>query len=171
MKALVVGSADCVWDDLAAVSPWDGVVIAVNRAAIHYPGRVDHWATLHPENFAAWKAERAALGGNTDMRTWARLHASMYGATDRFHGWGGGTSGLYAASVAILGLRADEVILCGVPIEDRPHFDHDDPWPQARTYRGAWQGRELEMRGKVFSMSGWTRELLGPPPIVMARVA
>lgn len=167
----MLGSADCLWADLDALGAWDGVVIAVNKAAVLYPGRVDHWATLHPENYANWKAERAARGGNVDMRTWARLHASMYGVTDRFHGWGGGTSGLFAVSVALLGLRAENVILCGMPLEDRPHIDHDDPWPQAVTYHEFWRARLDEMRGRVFSMSGWTREILGEPPVARVRAA
>ena len=61
--ALILGGADCVWDDLEAVGRLcdvpSAVVLAVNDVGYAYPGRVDHWCSLHPENFERWEAKRA----------------------------------------------------------------------------------------------------------------
>src|SRR5688572_6460764 len=53
--ALLLGGADCVWDDVNALesmlgSTWPGIVIAVNDIGAMWPRRLDHWCSLHMEN-------------------------------------------------------------------------------------------------------------------------
>ena len=50
--AIVLGGADCVWDDVLAWEAiygrrWDGLVAAANDIGCHWPRPLDHWATLH----------------------------------------------------------------------------------------------------------------------------
>lgn len=161
MRALVIGGASCAWDDLRALGSWGDVRIAVNDMASVYPHRIDHIATLHAEKLIRWTAERERRGGNMDFVTWGRPEKP---GTDRtLAGWTSGSSGLFAVGVA-LELGAEQVVLAGVPMDPQPHFFNEAEWPEFRLYRKAWERRADALRGRVFSMSGWTRELLGSPP-------
>lgn len=162
MNALVIGGASCLWDDLAAVGTWDGMVVACNDAGAVYPHRIDHFATLHPEKLDGWRAERERRGGNLDFTTWSRRNPEL---VDRIlEGWSSGSSGMLAVGVA-LAVGAERVVLCGVPMQATPHFFDPAPWEGVQHHAGAWEARVDELRGRVFSLSGWTRELLGPPPV------
>jgi len=51
---LIYGGAVCVWDDVKAFRKlYSGpvVTIAINKVGWMVPGRLDHWISLHPENF------------------------------------------------------------------------------------------------------------------------
>jgi hypothetical protein len=94
---------------------------------------------------------------------------------ERWHFIGGGTSGLLACVVA-LGLGYDEIVLCGIPIDNSGHF-----WEQTGDKtnfqreivnssgqirgdgRRFWTNRLKEFDGRVKSMSGNTRLILGAP--------
>ena len=163
-RALVLGSAHSVWRDLARVEavtgPWQGPVIATNDLGIVLP-RLDHWATLHPEKMPDWIAARRANGLPDTYRTWSHTAGSVDHVVK---GWSNGSSGLLAVGVA-LALGADEVILCGLRMDkQRNHFRTEKGWGQALRYRAGWQSKQGLMRGRVHSMSGWTRDLLGAPP-------
>lgn len=163
MRALVLGGADCLWDDLRALGHWDGPVVATNDAGVAYPYRIDHWCSLHGDKLPAWRRMREARGLNLDFTTWTRdVHAEYADRT--LSGWSSGSSGLFAVGVA-LHLGAESVVLAGVPMQaDRAHFFDRAPWDDVGPYLQAWEARAAQMRGRVFSMSGWTRELLGGPP-------
>jgi hypothetical protein len=167
MRALVVGGASCVWDDLAALGLHFGPVLVVNDIGTVHPGRIDHWCTLHAEKLESWRLARWRNGGNGDYTTWGRPEKP---GTDRTLAyWTRGSSGLFAVGVA-LELGAHEVVLCGVPMDGRPHYFDSAAWDSFRLYRETWVKRAplLWERG-VYSMSGWTRELLGPPPTITER--
>lgn len=171
MRALVVGGAACVWDDLAALGTWDGLLICVNDVGAAYPGRVDHWVSLHANKFPVWKRQRATNGGNMDFVTWSQPGAkSRY--TDRWlGGWRYGSSSFLAVGVAF-DVGATEVVLCGVPMQaEHAHFFDAKPWDQVDRYTKAWVDSLHLIRGRVFSMSGYTRELLGPPPWIIEQEA
>lgn len=165
MKALICGGAACVWDDLRAYGPHSGIVLAVNDILAVYPHRVDHFASLHCEKLSRWSAEREKRGGNMDFVTWTRPEKG--GADRLLSGWSGGSSGMFAVGVA-LDLGCTSVVLCGVPMTADPHFFGGAPWDACMIHREAWERRLPDMQGKVFSMSGWTQELLGAPPGLMA---
>lgn len=163
MRALVLGGAACLWDDLRAFHelkiPVD-TVIAVNDAGWSYPHRIDHWVTLHPEHFGVWEQRRAERGGNGDYVRWSnKVHAAV---DRRARAWGAGSSGLLAVAVAIDSLSSDSVWLCGVPMDEQPHVYGGPDWTGWKAHRKAWERAVERMRGRVHSMSGWTRELLDP---------
>lgn len=175
MTGLILGGADCLWDDLAQanelVPPLERVYIATNAAGIGWP-IVDHWVSLHPDLFQAWGIIRSEMWPATanSYTTWTR--SAAVGQAERIvQHWDDGSTGLLAVSVAST-LRVEgvigRVILCGVPMEGRPHFnDHDmwgsEPWPEADAKWPAWERSLWRMEGWVTSMSGRTRELLGAP--------
>lgn len=178
-RGLILGGASCIWNDLEGVErvlgcPWDGVVIATNEAGAHWPGEVDHWVSYHPEYFPKWKRQREANGHPpTDALLWGRPSKEKWVDRHARH-WGGGSSGLLAVSVAS-DLNLDRVVLAGVPITQTGHFhDRDDgrPWGHADHHWKQW--KEVFEDGRlsptwIRSMSGNTRELLGPPTAAWLR--
>lgn len=167
MNALVIGGAHSVWRDIyrveSVVGPWDGLVIGVNDIGTLLP-RLDAWATLHPEKLPQWKREREARG-YTIPPTWSNNYATDYTIAH----WANGSSGLLGVGVAFA-MGAEEIILCGVRMDrQRNHFREEKGWQQHDRYRRGWLQKLDVMRGKVYSVSGWTREILGPPPFLAGR--
>ncbi len=181
MKALLLGGAETLWSDVQAVEtligrPWDGAVIACNDAGVHWPRFLDHWCTLHPEQFRTWPdggpgwlEQRTELGHPDGYVTWARRTPKL---VDRLcNTWGGGSSGLLCVAVAEK-VGVTHAILCGIPMEATPHFnDHHrtgrDPWPSADSHWRAWERPNARRRMETWvrSMSGRTRALLGAPTL------
>lgn len=166
--AVVLGGASCLWDDVEALRALMDVdaalIVACNDAGAHWPGRLDHWVTLHPEQLEARKAKRAELGYPEGFMTWTRLYP--YGLKERermadhaIDTWGGG-SGLHATKVALI--HAERPVLCGIPMTKTPHFNRNGkPW-NPDPYWAPWPNN-LERLRNVRSMSGRTRDLLGAP--------
>ena len=164
MIAAVLGGARGVWSELAELETLIGrkpdLIVGTNDAGVVYPGHLDAWATLHHERFAEWRRRRT---GNQDYR--AFIHASYAGvaaevAPDRW----AGSSGLFAAQVALSHLNARGVVLCGVPLNaDRAHFFNSAAWTDADVFRRGFEAALPVIRDTVRSMSGWTRDLLGIP--------
>lgn len=170
MIGLVLGGADCLWSDLheleAVTGPWPGPVIAVNDAGVHWPRRLDHWATLHPEDLQPRLDARAENGYPGGFIVWAHER-------DPWHSTGGrhlvdrtlpvptktGSSGLFAVSVA-RAIGCERVVLCGVPMTATPHIGGGGPWTEVERFWPLWDAESLE---DVRSMSGRTRDLLGAP--------
>ncbi|MCK9496776.1 MAG: hypothetical protein M0R75_14975, partial [Dehalococcoidia bacterium] len=194
MKAIILGGAECVWDDVDALQdlwgdhPWDGLTIAANDIACHWPRRrsdwtiidpsfhVDAWCTLHPERLAGWIDLRAANGLPPARQTWAHEREPHH----TIRGWEhvghqlclrdvSPPSGLFACYVA-RALGVTEGYLCGVPMTMSPHFhgsaEHEAAaaWPYADVYWPAWISAHASGDlAHVRSMSGRTRDLLGGP--------
>lgn len=164
MRALVLGSAACVWDDLKAYGPvTDEIVVAVNDMIWAYPERIDHAVTLHVEHLKEWQEARRQKGGNDDYTVWSN-NARRAVMERTVRNWGAGSSGMLGMVVALDGLGCDEVVLCGIPMDDRTHFFDRQRWRACGVHRKAWERNVGRMKGRVWSMSGWTRELLGYPP-------
>lgn len=177
---LVLGGADTLHDDLARYSgPVDGVV-ACNDAGAEWSGRLDAWVSLHPRFFEAkgWRERRAERGYPAAAGHYCHASAKepvaadvirtameLPGQAEMFSG----SSGLFAAKVALIDLGFDMAVLCGVPMTAAPHFHGADHWTSARGkspalgFRRAWLQVAPEYRGRMRSMSGWTRILLGGP--------
>lgn len=166
MIAFVLGSAASLASDLAAAIALarPDTVIAVNAASTVWKGPLPHLATMHPDKAPEWLAGRAGRGLPVPESLWCPPGTKRAdGLPWRFARAWGGSSGLFAVSVALNQLGADRVVLCGVPLDRQPHFSDPAPWREALRYRYAWTARRRELAGRVRSCSGWTRDLLGPP--------
>jgi hypothetical protein len=177
--ALVLGSASCLQDDLDALDalagPWSGIVVACNDAGWLYPGRLDHWASLHPERFPDWLPRRedaiATLWTTPEsMRDGDELRRHPHEVRDLAPWWhkhgNSGSSGMLAVQVALL--HADRAVLCGMPLDTRAHRPGvigppPGGFDMAHAFRETWEAQTPRMVDRVRSLSGWTKDLLGEP--------
>lgn len=163
--AVVVGTAGCVFEDLALLNNLipnreDYTVYTVNFATM-LPIKPNYICAIHGDYIDTYKAiaciKAEEYGWRKDFYT-----ISTFGHADYIYDDLGvsGTSGRFTASVA-LEMGYDKVIFVGVPLSGSKRFygdirhDYSECLPQVE-----WQ----EMDGdKVKSFSGNTRKLLGEP--------
>jgi len=159
---IVMGSAPCLFDDLAKVKKYKADCMAVNESAVMYLGDIQHIATYHPVYLPGLISARKAMGGNTDFTTHSHkgfinpdtlkevvskiwpLPKVNPGYTDFLSG----TSTLFGVEVG-LNLGYEKIIVCGAPMEG----DYEQ-------FQEAWKRALPHLKGKVTSMSGWTKDLL-----------
>lgn len=159
MRTLIIGSGSTLYADLIESERWHyDVRIGINRAAIDF-GPVDWHVTMHPREY-----------GPRKVAPMVSFHP--FSGVDLAFPWrwsdnvtSSGSSGLYAVKFALQHLQADEVHLAGVPMDSGPHYDGGDPWPAGLRFRRTWEIVAPELRDRVYSFSGWTRELLGGPQL------
>jgi hypothetical protein len=176
--ALVIGSAQGVWRDvehaLWLVDELGGFrrIYCVNQSGIDCQA-MDAWVTLHPELLSGFEEERERNGFKKNYETVAPLsdelgyHAKK-GKIDRrvSYKWPkmieSSSSGIYAAKVAIE--DGFSVVLAGVPMMPIPHYRTGKVWNDCTSfYERAFRQTIPYLKGKVKSMSGYTRETLGDP--------
>lgn len=189
VRALVLGGADCVWDDVRRSEEllgdnWWDIVVAANDIGCHWPRHLDGWATLHPEKMLRWRAAREANGHPGGFVSIARTGRRMKGTdVELRYKYNGGSSGLFAVVAAELHFGATRRVICGIPMEKTPHFtesaEHGDGrnWSPANSHWKEWLNNAGRLAGSVKSMSvvrdhgtgtlrpSRTRALLGPPSI------
>ena len=162
-RAIVLGSADTLQSDLASLGNMreGAAIFVVNHTGFKFPIRADYWATLHPECWHEWLPKRKAAGFNMDFKSigYNALNQTPKGMDRGSSDWGG-SSGLFAVKCA-LEEGFEEVILCGVPITDTPYFWGKDLHYKILPYRKGWEKHLDKLKGRVYSQSGWTKELLG----------
>ncbi len=168
-RAIVIGGAACVWDDLDAARKLfePDIVVAINVIGIEIEG-IDHWVSLHPAKLPRWLAARRQKGyadpvmwSHVEQRKWKdpierRVLDKMRGTSSLFGVWVAQKEG------------CDRVVGCGMPMTMEPEFydgmeGHKWPPGQVEIYRKAWQDEAVELRKFFRSMGGWTAELLGKP--------
>lgn len=175
---IITGSADCLWTDYLAAKQVteDEDLMCINLSVICFWHRhVEHLITLHheamPHFYAAAQVERAYKESRPRRNKKIITHSNRGEKGEKIDVcWDvsnpGGTSGLFAATVA-LRLGYEKIILCGIPMDNRRRFydspnkefkysgiSQQDPWQYAAVYT---------FGGKVKSMSGNTLQLLGKP--------
>ncbi|OFX06348.1 MAG: hypothetical protein A3E78_11665 [Alphaproteobacteria bacterium RIFCSPHIGHO2_12_FULL_63_12] len=173
MRALVLGSAECLFTDIEVARELfePDLIVACNDAGVAWPERLDHWATLHPEKFLDWIERRRVAGRSAAGCLWtygngrapAGLSVSRVAEKD-------GSSGLLCIRVAGL-VGGTKIVLCGMPLSAAAHIDgisrdESQRWPferNLRTYRPVWEANRTGILRNVRSMSGWTADLLGRP--------
>jgi hypothetical protein len=175
--AIVCGGARTIWRDLANAEELfrADAIFCVNDIGSDYPERIDFWCTLHPEKFRAWQDARKKKGGNSDYVAYAHEPNVAHGPREglpRIDKWldfrypgmtGSGSSGLFAVKCA-QSEGFNRIVLCGVPMQVKAaHYFDTNPWNEHGQFVAAWQHALVYLRDTVRSMSGWTRELLGPP--------
>jgi hypothetical protein len=173
MIALILGGAQCVWDDAykfqVMVEFCDeqiGAVIAVNDIGMHWQGPLHFWCSLHPEKMQDWEDGRARNGLSSGYVTISHKNSQ------KKDGWKpkkimradlGGSSGLLAWRVARDIVKADRIVLAGVPMDSSGHFFDPKPWVHYNSHRHAWSSRYKLLKPITRSMSGWTAKNLGVP--------
>ncbi len=170
--ALVLGGAESLFRDIKVLRELIDVeactIVAVNDALFRWPGRVDHFATLHPEELV-WRAEcRKRFGYPDGYQTWTRPYPRGLEARERLcdhvlGGWSDGSSGFFGVGVARAGLRSRRIVAAGCPMDGSPHLDRPCGWRGFPSYRQAWLDRKRDLAPFLRSMSGWTLELYGAP--------
>ena len=181
---LVVGYAPDVRSDVErarALRP-DAVMLGVKYAACLYP-EIEHVWTQHLEQAVNIK-ERAPRPVSVHARPKGmqkKWSIYVFGKTDDGVDyiwpeldWVCGSSGFAAALWARHGMGFDEVIMCGLPMQDRDYIADVasfKPMLPEENFRPAikhWHNSiaVIKARGQtagITSMSGFTREALGAP--------
>lgn len=172
---LVLGGAACLHDDIAAYDGPVDSVVACNDAGAEWPGELAAWVSLHPEylDIKGWRQKRAERGyppakryiGHLEWQRRGRKNPDWLEFSDyRFPGQErSGSSGLFAAKVALIDLGFDRAVFCGVPLTHSPHFFDSKVWPFAHSYQEIIETLDPQYRARLRSMSGWTRDFLGSP--------
>jgi hypothetical protein len=177
--AVVVGAAECVLDDLHNLDALlgdtgrglaDTAVFGVNDGGIVYPGRLDHWCTLHGRELERRIQRRRDAGYSTHFVTWDYDNEGAERQLPIEHRIIGCTSAFVAVAVAhYIGYR--HIVLCGAPIDRRgylvPHIHHgtglwefsarNQEWIRRYARRLSW------LQQCVRSMSGWSAGFFGLP--------
>lgn len=170
--ALVLGGGDTLQKDLEALHAlgisYDGV-FACNEAGATWNGDLEAWVSLHPEKFNKWAATRTSKG-YSEAPFWAHRQPDLkiappcQVASYKFPEQKiSGSSGLFAAKVALVDFGYVRAILCGIPMTSTPHFFDDVDWKGAKGFRNGWHEVPTRYKNRMRSMSGWTRVLLGSP--------
>lgn len=173
----ILGSAACVFTDYENAVKDYGYqnVILVNDMGLEFAGAAVAWATLNGEQFPRYLKQREAKGYPAIPRLFTGLSAGDFDvvkrtATDIVEAkflpeqQVGGSSGLFAVKVAIADLGYERAILCGIPMTiDQAHLTDPALWNDAPSFYAGWRQALPHIKGKVFSMSGWTKNLLGSP--------
>jgi len=167
---LVLGCARHVWQDLAALGPWHGDTMAINDIGTHWAQPLTHWLSLYPKLLPAWAAIRATrYEASNAPRPFTHSHRQREGID---HAWPpgivGGGGGMAAALVGLM-LGYEHVILAGVPMDGSGHYydppEFRNPGPLRANHQEAWLKAADLFAGRVKSLSGNTRRLLGAPAI------
>lgn len=162
-RAIVLGSADTLQSDLDSLGNMreGAAIFVINHTGFEYPIRADYWVTLHPECWPEWLPKRQAAGLNMDFKSigYNDRNKAPKGMDRGSSDWGG-MSGLFAVKCAFEE-GFEEVVLCGVPMTDTPYFWGDNLNYNIIGYRKGWEKHLDKLKGRVYSQSGWTAELLG----------
>lgn len=174
--ALIVGCADCVWDEVEAaqkLATFDEFYIC-KLAGVHWDQGFFHWVTLHPEYMAHYQKLRREQGLPDTYEIIAPLESEVgnhwqHPADRRVsYRWpkmsgASGSSGLYGVKCA-MDDGCTHVVLAGIPMtREARHFTRGNPWVQVDCFTEVWKLMLPKLKGRVKSFSGWTNELLGPP--------
>lgn len=165
-RALVCGSARCLWDDLEKVSN-EADVICVNGAGMHFPRAFAHWYSDHFENAIHWRGIRKGMGYDGHPV----FHSSSEGPlVDCIWPWPRNGSSSLGAVFTGLALGYEEITICGVPLDDSGHF-YDAPEkttnftnevPEKAGFPRYWQNAARDVfEGRVKAVSGRLVDLLG----------
>lgn len=186
---LVVGSAKCVYEDVRRARQLrpDAHVLAINEAGGAIAD-IEHLLAGHCEKAGQYLAYRRRKFPNAKS---CFVHASyrdgrmMPGSVT--HCWRhvatGGTSAWKAVRIG-KAMGYEEIILCGCPMDNSGYFFAEEQTGivvdcdriglgEGRmydNYRRTFAKRAQEEGQNVYSMSGYSRELLGEPPAI-ARAA
>lgn len=166
---LVLGSAQCLWDDVSAALDLGEyeAVYAAKHAGIYWPGRLDVWITFHPEWAVSFREQRRFLRYPEPGEVVAHEQRPGVDRVVRSYLIPGmhnsGASGFFAVQQA-LEAGYDRLVLCGIPMtREHGRIDGRKIWDSAVTYQTRVRPILGQIRDRVRSMSGWTQRELGAP--------
>lgn len=160
-RLIIAGGAYCLWQDyhkLPSEFKKAADVMVINATGLYWPHNFQHWVSLHRENFKSYR--------KFCFKSYVTHSNRVATCVDRvwnIESWGADSS-LFACKVA-LRLGYDRIILIGVPLDGGPRFY--DP-EGAKCYfdttnlHDIWKTDSSEFENKVRSISGYTKDLLGP---------
>ena len=175
--AVVCGSAETVFQDVNYALDkiqGDRKIFAVNDVGMYLPV-VDHWVSLHADKLKGWIETR-----RREPSLWQEFttHTSFSAIWSADYVWQiepchFSLSGYFAMQLAYL-MGAEKIVLCGCPGDGtRRFFDHkarDDYHYGGGTTVGDQRDRTQllnemnrvpDLKFRVRSMSGWSREYFG----------
>jgi len=175
---VIAGFASTLQDDLARVAARrPGLpIIAVNKAAEHIKAFAVYSFHFERDKLGIWsRVQRERFGPEVAIfgpgkKDWLEHNQRNYPYVDY---WAPvtacqGSSGWCAVRLAHL-LGFEERILCGIPIEARRYADRTEAryWQSSKTHAVSTFRKHIEKdkayHSGTYSLSGWTRELLGEP--------
>ena len=155
-KIVVCGSGHTMWDDLERSgfipTKWkqNFDIMAVNRAIMDIPSRIDFGYSNHMDMMFRWAQARDVAYTQQDNKAGhiLTLHSNReYTKTQRWPVPGAGTSTLNAVLIAIL-LGYDEIKVCGAPMDNGPHY-YDAPWFTWNHFEGPNFAQQAEKDGII----------------------
>lgn len=179
-RCLVIGSGAGLWDDVRALYRQDSEsrydYCGVNFGGHFWPFPLKHLVSLHSNYLQYWLPFRL----KTFSQGWIHTHAAKPEPQVETV-WNfvrpAAMSGLFACK-AMLACGYEEIVLVGNPMDDSGHF-YDPPenflcpgetasFERMRYHHRdnmiEWEQAAIEeFKGRVTSMSGHTREILGAP--------
>lgn len=168
--ALVIGGAQCVWNDIkSALNLFKpDLVIAINDIGVEWPQNLDHWVSYHSDQLLKWVDKRKELGLPPAKQLWTgpAYPRGVVPSVMKSLPCYGGSSGFLAVTLGVE-IEHCKVILAGVPMDPAmPHFNQKfkgAPWIDGRNYQKHWLENQNKLKDDVRSFSGYTRQLFGEP--------
>jgi hypothetical protein len=159
---VIVGSAACAGEDLIRLAILHGVfpfpydLAAVGIDALDMSGgEINYIVTNHQEDIPKIRKKMGELR-NSKYKIISYYPGPEVDISES-HSLPSGSSALTGALAAIT-LGYDHIVLCGCPLTG--NAPEGNPY---EAFRPGWEAKKDVLQGKVKSMSGWTRDLLGMP--------
>lgn len=158
---LIAGSALCMEEDRRTAETVFGEcdIMAVGMDAIpklrDCAGRIKYVVTNHAEDIPEIISRVNAINVS-DYRIVSPLPGPGIDIVEPYRPPSG--SSAITGALAALRMGYERIILCGCPLAG--NAPEGNPY---EAFRPGWESKKDELAGKVKSMSGWTRELLGYP--------
>jgi hypothetical protein len=164
-----------VWEDIRKIDYSDMDVMGVKDTIVHFPDPIHHAFSQHVDQLVHLVAIRNMRNPSTRRQTNEIMsHTSNDTKHSSVHAWnlpGHGTSSLGAVYVGLaLGYR--RVVLAGCPLDDEGHYYDPEGVkthfiariPDRDNGPRFWEHAAKHVfKGKVKSLSGRTKDLLGAP--------
>ena len=172
--AAMIGCAPCWENDLERLISFcpDFDIFAIGLDC-PYKSRIDYFVTYHIEDIEAYKNKRMKEGLSLDYKVishtndftkycrernkkakWANTNVDIVYP----HQAPSGSSSLLGTKAALFKLGYNKVVLIGCPMDTGSIENKDKSYS---VFRKGWLHFKSDLIGKVKSMSGWTKELLG----------
>lgn len=133
---LICGSGHTIWSDLEQLGlpnrpenaplPWD--VMCINDLVMHFPHRVNYAYSNDHRMLPKWVEARRPRYQILWQGQYISMHTQRVGAGNMVvWPWQGHGTSPHSAVWTGLAMGYDEIILCGIPLDNGPHY-FDPPW-------------------------------------------